>query len=330
MSSINHDSKPPLSITSQSSQAPLSQPKPQQLHTTSPTADLYNIDQQPVASSSTSHLHRRQASSSTRTSSTRSSNDYSNEIEGSYYPPPSTAPTTPDLNTLAQPRHWRPTPRVPPHIARRHRATQPRDRSADSIMVDRGDGERNRWLSEDEGTGEGIVGGISRRRRRTSGDELASTGNHGVQDLASVPLPMQPGSSSRPAGIAKPRLKSRSPRPTVRRAMSHEVAIPRSSSQQIEDRVDVTNLTSGVGGEPPRIQDIIPAPSSVAVRVGKMGDRDESGGSGWDRREKDSAEDGLSGIGSRPGSRQSIHEELKKTREKQREVLDKLRKILAW
>jgi hypothetical protein len=337
MSSINHDSKPPLQLSPRA-QLPSTQPRPPQLphSTTAPTTttDLYNfnIDNQPIASSSTSHHHHRETSSSTHTSSTPSSNGYTNEIEDDYYPPPSTAPTTPDLTTLPNPpRTWRPTPRVPSHIARRHRATQPRDRSVDSSMPDRGDGARNRWLSEDEGVGEGIVGSITRRRRRASRDEFNSIGpsSHNVS-TSTVPPPTQPGSSSQSGVIPKPRLKSRSPRPIVRRAMSQEVSVSRVHSPQSADRVDITNLTSGVGGEPPRIHDIVPAPSVTAVRVATMGDRRHSGGSGWDRREHDTLEDEQSVVGSRPGSRQSIHQELRKTRDKQRELLQKLRKILGW
>lgn len=65
------------------------------------------------------------------------------------------------LSQAAEParqRNWRPTERVPGHLTQRHQ---------------REDGDRNHWLSEDEGV-HGVAASIGRRRRRGSDAGVAA------------------------------------------------------------------------------------------------------------------------------------------------------------
>lgn len=197
----------------------------------------------------------------------------------------STAPTTPQLGSgavIAGGRVWRPTTHVPGHIHRRHRQNGLVDEPTESD-------EQHRWLSEDEGTGGGGGGpsrlaGTRRRREHRSSDPRSHQdhdddggGGYGsagpTAASASRVRPDRP-TTGRTHRIKPDRIESSfdtvtlssanadnksTKRPIIRRAVSMEH--PQSSPSR--------STLGNVGAEPPRIQDLVPPPTSpVAVARG--------------------------------------------------------------
>jgi hypothetical protein len=276
-----------------------------------PTLPSYAFSvQQPVASTSSVS-----SSSSTAANAYRRVSSQSAETSTHPQQTPSTAPTTPDLTAFppqAQ-RTWRPTSHVPPHITRRHMAPRrPRDRSAGDVVTREEDGDRNRWLSEDEGAGGGVSMAIG-RRRRTSGDD----GNGGGSRSGN-------GEGSRPSPIAA-KAREMSKRPIARRAQSLEIPPLDPPSTSTSHTVDVTSI---VGNAPPRIEDIVPRPSTIAMTVKPTSvDRDRNLNSLGDEhfiQDNYLDVDGSGVLASKPGS------ELNEVREGQRLLLNRLRRILGW
>lgn len=197
---------------------------------------------------------------------------------------PSTAPTSPSGFNTSIHRTWRPTSSVPLAVANRHRSAATADRE-----------ERNRWLSEDEGLG-GASGSSTtrtRRRRRRSSREDDDRGNddddhhdhgsdvdddrHGGGGVGVVSAATAgPGPSTSQTRLAHEKAallstsSSKPLRPKPRRVKSFEPS--RSSSLVRSTPIGAADVTaeqsSGVGANPPRIQDIVPGPAPPPRLVG--------------------------------------------------------------
>ncbi|WVQ99150.1 hypothetical protein IAU59_006282 [Kwoniella sp. CBS 9459] len=210
---------------------------------------------------------RRASSSSSRTA-------YSSFSPSSAYPTPdlSTAPTTPSASTpIPAQRTWRPTANVPRHVHQRHR------------RVGSGVEDGNRWLSEDEGLGSEAIGvPATRRRRRRSTIEQDRDGPNDDGDGGGPSSVVgrsggSGGGKIRSTGDAINvinRAKSPSTSPLVRprpsRARSFEVPSSTSESLSVPALNHETRQTrsSGIGSNPPRIDQLVPPPSARDARVG--------------------------------------------------------------
>ena len=140
-------------------------------------------------------------------------------------------------------RTWRQTPNVPEHMQRRHHLS--------TISPITGQHEdRNRWLSEDEGTGPSSTAQTVNRRRRRNDHRDAHDRLPGVHSTAIIDRPKPPDRDKI--------VQSRLPRPA--RVLSPEP--PRVPSQPSASAS--TPVSGGIGGDPPRILDIVRPPSNVA------------------------------------------------------------------
>lgn len=241
---------------------------------------------------------------------------------------PSTAPTTPQLGEPSSSRTWRPTPNVPEAMHRRHRQNPLND----SDGAAGGSGDRNRWLSDGEGTGDTnqMAGRRKRRGHRSSDrptDGYGSSGGGGGAGTSTIQRPTTGRTKTKPPDRQSAfDFVSQSKRPIARRAISMEMGSdPPAAMTEAE-----------VGANPPRIQDLLPPPSSpVAIARGL-----ESGvTTTYTTHVQDDPADrppdipdfaparGVDGIGGHDKSTGSISEDRQR---KQKDTLDKLRVILAW
>lgn len=222
-------------------------------------------------------------------------------------------------------------------------------------VVDVHDEERNRWLSEDEGL-DGVARTIGRRRRRqSSGDGAAGGGNGGgggpgpgstvsVADRQSTNASGGPGPSTISRIEDKINLAvAPKGRPHTRRARSYDTTRPEPAAASAVRAADVTNQSSGaIGSQPPRIQDIVPGPSSPANVFGlglpqqppmldKSGIQpiDTSAGSVPDFASGRGG-DGIGGIGLPVGGVSEDIDDATLRKEQQSKLLDTLRNVLGW
>ena len=184
----------------------------------------------------------------------RPSSSSSGDISGNPIPSGLQSPTNDAVvgsEPLTSDRPWRATTNVHPQIQNRHRAP-----GIASIFGD--EEEQNRWLSEDEGmTGVGRLVGRRRRRRQPSSEDL-----HDHDD----PGPSQdPGGSPKATTATRPAKENRT-RPVVRRAHSFEPG----PSNPIQRQVSLGADDVTIGALPPRIEDIVPTRLSPARRVGHV------------------------------------------------------------
>ncbi|ORY23132.1 hypothetical protein BCR39DRAFT_364147 [Naematelia encephala] len=257
--------------------------------------DPPSVNQSPAESSRRTHLQPSSPSASTVSSATDD---------------PSTAPTTPALDA---PRTWRPTSNVPLYMSQRR---------ARHVAGDE-DEERNRWLSDGEGL-DGVARSIGRRSRRAHGRD---------RDRPSY----SPGPSQGPASGAEtpPQAKARQPtqlnkmaRPANRRSRSFEPSAAGPST------VQASEPDSSMYAAPPRIEDLVP---SAVVGLGVT----TGGASSGIEHFKESGNvpdfvaghggDGIGGVSlpsSRPSAEFSATEP--QPREAQRELVQKLRRVLGW
>lgn len=308
---------PPPSI--RRSSLPLSQPEPHHsAHSPSHTS-------RPVGSTFTSPLLFRDSTFPLRDTSTHTMS--SSSSSSSHHGPPSTAPTTPQLGESS--RTWRATSNVPAAMHARHRVNP---------LSDPESAEANRWLSDGEGSGGNQMAGRRRRRGHRSNDHpLEGYGpSGGGTGTSTIPRPMTGRTKTKhPDRHDSSEVMSRQKRPIARRAISMETGshspAPMESLQE-------------VGAQPPRIQDLVPPPTSpVAIARGldsghttnftthvaedaqpQIPDRidipDFASGRGGDV---------TGGVGV-PGRSASPRAQSQDRQRKQKDTLAKLRVILAW
>lgn len=253
----------------------------------------------------------------------------------------STAPSTPQISPQ---RFWRPTTNLPFHVSQRHQVRR--------VTSDGAEEEHNRWLSEDEGL-EGVARSIGRRRRRRSSSRSRGSGDEDHRSGRGSPGPSAAarsrGSSatkespiqSAIAAIGRSKRTAAS-RPTARRARSFDAPVPGAGPPA------AVYFDTLVGSAPPSIQDIIPPPSAGVQVVGLGLSNvlpdieiqtpvtvmnataapvitdvvpDFSVGRGGD---------GISGISLPMGSVADDPDEKLSRRDRQKEMLGKLRRILGW
>lgn len=218
-------------------------------------------------------------------SSSDSKNGSSSSSSANRSADPSTAPTSPSGFNTSMHRTWRPTANVPLAVAHRYRSAATADRE-----------ERNRWLSEDEGLGASSSGTTRRRRRRRRSsredEDNDDRGNdddhhdhgsdvdddrHGGGGVGVIsPASAGPGPSTSQTRLAQEKAgllstpSSKPLRPKPRRVKSFEPS--RSSSLVRSIPIGAADVTveqaSGVGANPPRIQDIMPGPAPPPRLVG--------------------------------------------------------------
>lgn len=132
-------------------------------------------------------------------------------------------------------------------------------------------------------------------------------------------------------------------RPHPRRARSHETTRPEPAAAAAVRAADVTSQSSGgIGAQPPRIQDIVPGPSSPVnvfglglpqqpLTLNKSGIEpiDTSVGSVPDFASGRGG-DGIGGIGLPVGGAAEDIDDATARKEQQDKLLDTLRNVLAW
>ena len=257
--------------------------------------------------------HSPDPSLSTHRSSTSSSSNF----------PPSTTATTPPTSPGLH-RNWRPTPNVPLVFTNRRAGVDDED--------------RNRWLSEDEGLGSSST--IGRRRRRSSHSH-----RRGNDTLSPPPLPTH---QRKPLTVTVAESSKRSIRPMIPRQHSHD-SIARSSNPPVI--VPDPGASLGVAAGPPRIRDLLPGPGNpvmgvmLASTAGSAGSsnpaapsvtsEDSQTGpapSGNDRtgRSVDRGDGRSSKAPSASGSSGRDESGDEDGRDRDRELLQKLRRILSW
>ena len=275
----------------------------------------------PVGSTSTSPLLYRDPIFPLRDTSTHAMSS-SSSSGSSRRDPPSTAPTTPQLGESS--RTWRPTPNVPATMHARHRHNP----DPESIEAD-----RNRWLSDGEGSGGTEMAGRRKKRGHRSthrpSDGYGSSGGGAGTSTNLRPTTDRTKTKHPDLDLSTQHHK----RPIVRRAISMET--PSQASAPIQPLEEV-------GAQPPRIQDLIPPPTSPVAIARGLGSghttnftthvAEESQPQIPDRMElPDFAPGhGSDGINANLRSSSSPRAQSEDRQRKQKDTLAKLRVILAW
>lgn len=359
--SLRRSSLPPPPTYAESQMSPKASPMltsptlPPAMTSTSST----HSQSQPLYRDPTFHIPSASASSSRPVDfspATASSSRISISSISSRVSDPSTAPTTPIIETRQ--RYWRPTPNVPQHFQDRHR----------SQIAPMGE-ERNRWLSEDEGVG-GSSAGPSRvtgRRRRgdrdsrssafhpgggsgggagVSGGAGGSDGGGGISQIAAGPSRSFSTRTKHVHRGTKPavdmmRAAKAARRPDMRRAHSVEHSLPDESRSE------------AVGANPPSIRDLLGPPTSPRAVTHGLGiasgqsftthlsadDRASSANTAGPSRPSSRTDNAppypTEAEGESRGTDQSDRgrdeqAEFEERRAKHKELLEKLRRILGW